>query len=91
MEAGLEFWVRNTPDCLIASLDYQSDLADRELIEAIRDDYVDALEALADGNIGEVSFRCQSRLAAEGHQHSSRSKQGGRGLLRRFGKNVIAG
>jgi hypothetical protein len=91
MEGGLEFWVRNTPDCLIASLDYQSDLADRELIEAIRDDYVDVLEALAEGGTSELSFKCQSRLAGESHQHSSGSKQGGRGLLRRFGKNVIAG
>ncbi|MGH7130028.1 MAG: hypothetical protein ACREIV_15765, partial [Planctomycetaceae bacterium] len=90
MQAELEFWVRNTPNGLVASLDYRSELADRELVEAIRDDFLRVLATLAGAGAME-DFRSRARLAGGSDTGRSKPKQGGPGLLRRFGKNASAG
>ncbi len=64
MEADLEFWMRNTPECLIASFDYRSGLAEQALIEALRDDFVQALDTLTAGGGAPVSYRSAGRLGS---------------------------
>ena len=61
MESELEFWLRNTPECLIASFDYRCGLADAELIEALRDDFVQALRTVVAGD-RRLSFGSSGRL-----------------------------
>jgi hypothetical protein len=90
MQSDLEFWVRNTPDGLLASLDYRSELADRELVEAIRDDFTRMLATLAESGTMDAVFRSQSRLAGEAGPARLKPQQGG-GLLRRFGKKASGG
>jgi hypothetical protein len=65
MEAELEFWLRNTPECLIASLDYRAGFADASRIEALRDDFVHALRAVVAGDPG-LSSGSAERLDAAG-------------------------
>jgi hypothetical protein len=47
LEADVDFWVRNTPDGLIASLDYRHGLAEPRVFVGIRDDFLRVLTAAA--------------------------------------------
>jgi hypothetical protein len=70
MVADLEFWLRNTPECLIASLDCRNGQPDEPLMQALRDDYLAMLDAVIAGGSAATSGRAAQLYAAALGRHS---------------------
>ena len=62
MEAHLEFWVRNTPEYLIASFDFRRGIADHSCIEALARDCESMLQGVAGGRREDTVIGSRGRL-----------------------------
>lgn len=62
LENDLEFWVRNTPSGLVASLDYRAHIAAHALVESLRDDLLRMLERLTESPSASVEGVVKTRL-----------------------------
>ena len=61
----LDFWLRNTRDGLVVSLDYRGSIAEHATMERFLDDYLAVLHGFVNNNLGGIAWQCSGQLAAE--------------------------
>jgi len=75
LENDLEFSVRNTPNGLVASLDYCAHIAEHALMENLSEDFARMLERLTESPSASVEGVVKTRLMHEQDAPLGRSQQ----------------
>lgn len=80
----LDFWLRNTRDGLVVSLDYRGNIAEHATMERFLEDYLAALHGFVNNNLAGITWQCGGQLTAGTETGRADSGERKSGLLGRL-------